>query len=180
MSRRPGWQRHAELAAVSPVVIADAGPLIALSQAGQLSLLKSLFGNIDLTGQIRAEVLDAGSFPGQEAIREALQAGWLRSQDVDLSTWQARRPGVDDGEASAMVLAQMHTAALLIIDDSAGRAEATARGLAVMGVAAVVGLAKTQGLLPHAAPVLAQMRANGYFIGHGVVAAVLARVGEAG
>ena len=52
-------------------------------------------------------------------------------------------------------------------------------GVAVMGVAAVVGLAKTQGLLPRAAPVLAQMRANGYFIGPGVVAAVLARVGEA-
>jgi predicted nucleic acid-binding protein len=164
---------------VSRVVIADAGPLIALSQAGQLSLLRGLFGGVDLTEQIRAEVLDAGTFPGQEAIREALDAGWLHSQDVDLSTWQPRRPGVDDGEASAIVLAQMHAAALLIIDDRAGRAEATARGLAVMGVAAVVGLAKMQGLLPRAAPVLAQMRANGYFIGPGVVAAVLARVGEA-
>lgn len=162
------------------VVIADAGPLIALSQAGQLSLLRGLFGSVELTERIRAEVLDAGTFPGQEAIRAALQAGWLRCHDVDLSTWRPRRPGVDEGEASAMLLAEMHSEALLIIDDSAGRAEAAARGLAVMGVAAVVGLAKMQGLLAQAAPVLAQMRANGYFIGQGVVAAVLARVGEAG
>lgn len=162
------------------VVIADAGPLIALSQAGQLCLLQGLFGHVELTEQICAEVLDAGSFPGQGAIRDALSAGWLRCHVVDLTAWQPRRPGVDEGEASAMLLAEMQAAALLIIDDRAGRAEAMARGLAVMGVAAIVGLAKLQGLLPRAAPVLAQMRVNGYFIGHEVVAAVLARVGEAG
>ena len=160
------------------VVIADAGPLIALSRAGQLLLLRDLFGTVEITGQIRAEVLDGGNFPGQDAIAAALQAGWLRCHVIDLSPWQPRFPGVDEGEASAMLLAAMHPAALLIMDDRAGRAEASARGLALMGVAAVVGLAKLQGLIPLAASILREMRANGYFIGDDVMAAVMARVGE--
>lgn len=160
------------------VVIADAGPLIALSRVGQLLLLRGLFGTVEITGQIQAEVLDGGSFPGQHAIAAALQAGWLRCHAIDLSPWQPRYPGVDEGEASAMLLAETHPVCLLIMDDRAGRAEASARGFAVMGVAAVGGLAKRQGLIPLAAPILSDMQANGYFIGNAVIAAVLARVGE--
>jgi predicted nucleic acid-binding protein len=160
------------------VVIADAGPLIALSRVGQLLLLRGLFGTVEITGQIRAEVLDGGRFPGQDAIAAALQTRWLRCHTIDLSPWQPRYPGVDEGEASAVLLAKMHPASLLIMDDRAGRTEATARGFAVIGVAAVVGLAKLQGLIPLVAPILSEMRANGYFIGNDVITAVMARVGE--
>jgi predicted nucleic acid-binding protein len=47
-----------------------------------------------------------------------------------------------------------------------------------MGVAAVVGLAKLQGLIPLASSILREMHANGYFIGNDVIDAVLARVDE--
>lgn len=160
------------------VVITDAGPLIALSRVGQLLLLRGLFGTVEITEQIRAEVLDGGSFPGQDAITDALHVGWLRCHVIDLSPWQPRYPGVDEGEASAILLAEAHCSSLLIIDDRAGRAEASVRGFAVMGVASVVGLAKLQGLIPLAASILRERRANGYFIGDDVIAAVLARVGE--
>jgi predicted nucleic acid-binding protein len=164
--------------ALTRVVIADAGPLIALSRADQLSLLRGLFGQVEITDQIRTEVLESGAFPGQVAIDEALREGWLRCHTIELTAWRPLCPGVDAGEASALLLAMQHLAPLLIMDDRAGRAEARARGLSVMGVAAVVGLAKQQGLISAAAPVLARMRANGYFIGHDVIAAVLARIGE--
>ncbi|MEY6434125.1 DUF3368 domain-containing protein [Thioalkalicoccus limnaeus] len=160
------------------VLIADAGPLIALSRVAQLPLLRGLFGAVGITGQIRAEVLDSGRFPGQDAIAAAIQAGWLQCRDVDLAPWHPRYPGVDDGEASAMLLAETFAMPLLIMDDRAGRAEARARGFAVMGVAAVVGLAKRQGLIPRAAPILNDMRTSGYFIGDDVINAILARVGE--
>lgn len=159
-------------------VIADAGPLIALSRIDRLRLLRDLFGTVEITEQIRAEVLTVGSFPAQHAIAAELRAGWLRCHTIDLSPWQPRYPGVDDSEASAMLLAALHPAPLLIMDDRAGRAEARSRGFAVMGVAAVVGLAKRQGLIPLAAPLLNTMRANGYFIGDDVMDAVLARLNE--
>lgn len=160
------------------VVIADAGPLIALSRIHQLLLLQSLFGPVEITGQIRTEVLEGGSFPGQGTIAAAIQAGWLRCHAIDLTSWQSRYPGVDEGEASAIRLAEMHRPSLLIMDDRSGRAEASTRGIAVMGVAAVIGLAKQQGMIPLAAPILSEMRTNGYFISDDVIAAVLARVGE--
>jgi predicted nucleic acid-binding protein len=169
----------AEPRELSRVVIADAGPLIALSRVHQLDLLHSLFGAVAITEQIRSEALDGGHFPGQDAIAAALQAGWLRSHVIDLTDWRAHVPGVDEGEASAMRLAAQYAAPLLIIDDRAGRAEARARNFAVMGVAAVVGLARRQGLVALAAPILDAMRANGYYIGVDVIAAVLSSVGEA-
>lgn len=168
----------AEVRALSDVVIADAGPLIALSRVNQLEMLRGLFGFVHITGQIRREVLEGGHFSGQENITAALDHGWLRCHDVGLADWAPRLTGVDEGEASAMCLAQQYPGCLLIIDDRAGRAEARARGLAFMGVAAIVGLAKTQTLIPAAAPVLKAIQTHGYFIGQDVVTAVLGRVGE--
>ncbi len=64
------------------------------------------------------------------------------------------------------------------LDDRAGRLEARSRGLALIGSAAVIGLAKTEGLIPAARPLLEQMIASGYFIGSAIVSSVLADVGE--
>jgi predicted nucleic acid-binding protein len=47
-----------------------------------------------------------------------------------------------------------------------------------MGVAAVFGLARRQGLVPLAAPILDAMRTNGYDLGGDVIAAVLSNLGE--
>jgi predicted nucleic acid-binding protein len=59
------------------------------------------------------------------------------------------------------------------MDDRAGRMEARSRGLALIGSAAVIGLAKTQGLVPAARPLLEQMVASGYFIGPSIVSSIL-------
>ena len=67
---------------------------------------------------------------------------------------------------------------LLVMDDRAGRSEARSRGIALIGTAAVIGLAKTEGLIPAARPLLEQLVQSGYFIGHAVIAAVLAEAGE--
>lgn len=47
------------------VVIADAGPLIALARIRLLSLLQDLFGRVCITTTVRDEILPAtGDFPG--------------------------------------------------------------------------------------------------------------------
>jgi predicted nucleic acid-binding protein len=169
------------------VVIADAGPLIAFSRVGALHWLPSLFGEVWITDTVRQEVCNAGVFPGQDLILAALAAGNLRSVAVDMAlnmpNWQPRFAGIDLGEASAIALAESimataDTRALLIVDDRLGRLEAQARGLPIIGTAAVVGLAKTRGLIPCADDVLRAMQANGYFLGNAVVRAILDRVGE--
>ncbi len=98
--------------------------------------------------------------------------------DVDSSDWQPFYPGVDAGEGSAIYLACQLEDVLLIMDDRAGRAEAKARHLQVIGTAAVIGLAKLKGLIPLARPVLLALRASGYHLSNAVIAAVLEDIGE--
>lgn len=160
------------------VVIADAGPLIALSRLQHLALLHGVFGEVLITPQIHAEILPTTTYVGTASLQEALAAGWLQVREVAMDTWQPLCSGIDAGEASAIQLASQLSNALLIIDDRATRAEAHARHLRYTGTAAVIGLAKLQGLIPHARPLLVGLRDSGYRLSDAVIQAVLADVGE--
>jgi len=65
-----------------------------------------------------------------------------------------------------------------VIDDRAGRLEARSRGINLIGTAAVIGLAKTEGLIPAARPLLERLTEAGYYLGPSVIAVVLAEVSE--
>jgi len=65
-----------------------------------------------------------------------------------------------------------------VLDDRAGRLEARSLGLKFIGSAAVIGLAKTEGLVPAARPLLERIVASGYFIGPSIVSAILEKVKE--
>lgn len=162
----------------TPVVIADAGPLIALARIQALDLLPGLFGHVLITPTIWEEMLPPGDFPGTAALRAALDAGWLCCQDVSPTVAPPLHPGVDPGEASAMALALQFPEALLLLDDRTGRAEARRRGIPFLGTAAVIGMAQLRGLIPAARPLLEQFRSIGYFISQEVIDAVLADIGE--
>ena len=59
------------------IVIADAGPLIALARIERLDLLPGLFGQITITTQIANELLGGGSFPDSPLLTAALFQPWL-------------------------------------------------------------------------------------------------------
>lgn len=160
------------------VVIADAGPLIALSHLQQLDLLSGVFGDVLITSVIQDEILPEVDYPGRASLLAAVESGWLQIADVPLADWQPLCSGVDAGEASAIQLACQLSGALLILDDRAGRAEARARQLRFTGTAAVVGMAKLKGLIPSASPVLYALRDSGYRLSDAVIHAVLQDVGE--
>lgn len=164
------------------VVIADAGPLIGLAQIGHLDLLRALFGGVTITGVVAAEI-GLAARPGASAIAGALAAGWLSvARSADVPEFEPINPGVDPGERSTIALALHRKAAgdqvLLIVDDRCGRAEARGLGLPILGTAAVLVLARQQQLIPACAPLLVSLRDQGYYLSDGLVAAVLAEVGE--
>ena len=165
------------------VVIADAGPLIGLARIGRLDLLRALFGGVTLTAVV-ADEIGIDPRPGASAIAEALAAGWLSiASPSGFPDIEPLNPGVDPGERSTIALALHWRAAggkvLVIIDDRCGRAEARSRGLSILGTAAVMVLAKEQRLIPACAPLLVALREKGCYLSDGLVAAVLAEVGEA-
>ena len=165
------------------VVVADAGPLIALARIESLDLLRQLFGRVCITTTVRDEILPAKAvFADIELLIRALTEGWIDVVEVPTSDFMPLNPGVDAGEASSINVASQWREAgdvvLIVMDDRAGRMEAKSRGLALIGSAAVIGLAKSRGLVPAARPLLEQMVASGYFIGPLVVSEVLANVNE--
>lgn len=173
------------------IVIADAGPLIALAKINQLALLPRLFGNVTITTQIAEELVSGGQFADNELIRAALSEPWLTTIDLALlapDAWLAQCRDlinlhqIDIGEASAMVLAQFvqaeGNAPLLVIDDFRGRAAAQHSGLALIGTAGLLLLAKQAGVAPLVKPLLLAMRQNGYFLSDRLIEAALRQAGE--
>lgn len=160
------------------VVIADAGPLIALSRIDALDLLRGLFRQVLVTDEVRDEALPVADYPGKALIAEAFNAGWLACPGPFETSWQPTNPGLDAGERSAIAAAVQMPGCLLIIDDRAGRAEATSHQVAIIGTAAIIGLAKLQSLIPAARPVLERLQPAGYFIHPQIVETVLKDVGE--
>lgn len=160
------------------IVVADAGPLIALSRIGALDLLQALFSQVSVSEEVRGEVLPPGDYPGKSEIHAALHTGWLKVLAPTPSDWQPSNPAIDAGERSVIAAALGIAGALLLIDDRAGRAEARACGLPTVGTAAIIGMAKVRGLIPLARPLLDRLASAGYFIGPNVIDAVLADVGE--
>ena len=165
------------------VVIADAGPMIALARIESLHLLRQLFGSVCITTTVRDEILPAKwAFADADLLVRTLAEGWIDVVEVPQSDYRPLNPGVDAGEASSLQMAnhwrEAGDAVLLVMDDRAGRMEAKRSGLALIGSAAVIGLAKTAGLVPEVRPLLERMVASGYFIGPSIVSAVLADAGE--
>jgi predicted nucleic acid-binding protein len=160
------------------VVIADAGPLIALSRIDALVLLRHLFGQVLVTEEVRDEALPAANYPGKALIAQAFEAGWLACPGPFETSWQPTNPGIDAGERSAIAAALKMPGCLLVIDDRAGRAEAKSHHIAIIGTAAVIGLAKLQGLIPAARPVLDRLQPAGYFIHPRIIETVMKDVGE--
>lgn len=161
------------------VVIADAGPLIALSRIGKLDLLEQIFQQVTITNTVRDEVLDNDHCKGKAAVLEAISAGWINVQNIDMTGWKTINTGVDAGEASAIYLArQALDNTLLIIDDQAGRAEAKYQKITIIGTAAVIGMAKMQGYILSAKNILYALRDEEYYIGDVIIEVVLREIGE--
>ena len=89
-------------------------------------------------------------------------------------------PDLDEGEADCIRLALAVGAgqALILMDERAGRAVAAERGIRVAGTAAVIGLAKKQGLIDSARSRFERLHATDFRISAGVIQAVLRSVGE--
>ena len=165
------------------VVVADAGPLIALARIDSLALLRDLFGQVVVTDTIRDELLPtATAFADTELLTRTLAGGWIEVVESQQRDWKPLNPGVDPGEASAIHTAcrwrDAGDAVLLLMDDRAGRLEAKHQGIAVIGTAAVIGLARTQGLIAAARPLLERLVQSGYYIGRDVLDAVASAAGE--
>ena len=159
------------------IVLTDASPLIGLARVDGLNWLGSLFGEVWMPTQVRSEVM-AGSGPDVESLEAAETAGILRIWPSS-SPSHPDLPDLDEGESACIRIGLAHAdGALILMDERAGRALAHEYGLRVAGTAAVIGMAKSRGLIPSARAVFARLHASDFRISASVIDTILHRVGE--
>lgn len=159
-------------------VVIDSSPLIGLALVGGLEWLPKLFGDVFLPETVRQEVLPGKNAPGEPAIAHALMQNWITvwshpiepklNIDLDAGETDCINIGLADPEQ-----------VLLIMDERAGRAVANEKGLRVIGTAAIIGLAKKQGLIPSARSAFEVLHNSDFRISAAVINHVLKSVNEA-
>lgn len=151
------------------IVIADAGPLIALAKINHLQLLPALFGKVVMTQAVADECLRG---PSADAllIEQALTSEWLQCVDnPDFKHPLSRSLGL--GEQSSIEYAlQTNGNALLILDDALARKRALRKQFLIVGTAALLFAAQRKTLIPDAEALIAELRQIGYRISDAVIA----------
>ena len=159
------------------LVLTDASPLIGLARIDGLPWLHLLFGTVLMPPEVRREVLPGRGLPDEEAIVAAEAAGWLRQTEPPPAGPEL--PDLDEGEAACIRIALANPdPSLLLMDERAGRAIAAEHGLQVAGTAAIIGMAKTRGLIASARQAFARLHGSDFRISARVIETVLERVGE--
>ena len=162
------------------LIVSDASPLIVIAKSGLLPVLAGLVEEIIVPETVYAECTVEIALPGAQAVRTAVEKGQIQVRP------DTARPDADPGDELAGLdageLAAIHMAAALgcpvLMDERLGRQVAKRRGIAVIGSAGLVLVAKKRGLVPAVAPILDQWRQSGYFLSASVVRAILERAGE--
>jgi predicted nucleic acid-binding protein len=114
---------------------------------------------------------------GELAIAEAISAGWVKVWTETIEP--LLEIDLDAGETDCINLGLgCSDKVLLIMDERAGRAVAKEKGLQVIGTAAIIGLAKKQGLIPSARAVFEVLHRSDFRISAAVINQVLVSVNE--
>ncbi len=116
------------------VVVADTSPLNYLVLIGEADILRRLYGKVLIPSEVLTELSDSGA---PLEVLEWIQArpDWLEVRAVREDQNDPTLQGVHPGERAAILLAQSEPNILLLIDDAAGRAEATRRQIPNTGTA---------------------------------------------
>ena len=158
-------------------VIVNSTPLIALSNIGQLDLLRQLYCEIYLPQAVFREVCEKNDAAG-DAMRKAHD--WIHVVPIEHPEQYAMyRAKLHAGEVEVMILAQEAPKAdLLIMDDNAAKKTAKFLGLPVTGTMGVLLKAKRSGLIVAVSPLLEAIKENGFYISDQVTQLVLREAGE--
>lgn len=162
---------------MSRLVVIDASPLIGLAIVDGLKWLPKLFGTVYMPESVKKEALPGVGANGEESIAKGIQTGYLK-------VWPEPIPALldidlDVGETDCINLSLSNAGkSLLIMDERTGRAVAREKGLSVVGTAAIIGLAKKQGLIQSARQIFEVLHQSDFRISATLINQVLSSVNE--
>ena len=156
------------------VVVADTSPINYLILIGEIGVLQQLYHRAVIPEEVFSELMDPEAPPG---VREwaTQHPAWIEIRESP--SLDATLTDLDAGEASAIALAALETDVLLLIDESAGRLEASRRGIPNTGTLGVLRRAAIEHLvdLPSA---LNRLLATNFRVSRPLVADLLAEAAD--
>lgn len=131
-------------------IISDTSCFIILSKIGELTLLKSLFGQIITTVEIAREFGE--DLPDWVIIHQAKDK--YRQQLLEMQ--------IDQGESSAIALALETPDCTIILDDYKARKIAEKLGIKITGTIGIIIKAKQIGIIPSIKPILNKIKTTDF------------------
>ena len=154
-------------------VIANTTPLIALSEIGQLDLLRKLYSEITIPTAVIHEII---SEPARSLV---MAAEWIKIEELpDMKHKSSFSSRLHAGEIEVIMLAQKDAADLLIMDDNTAKKTAKYLGLTVTGTMGVLLRAKKEGMITEIKPLLEELIGNSLYVSQTVKDYVLNQAGE--
>ena len=155
------------------IVVADSSPLHYLILIEQAELLQQLYEKVLIPDAVAAELRAAAS---PRTVREWVSnpPSWLRIVEVTAEDRASVTEQLDLGERAAIALAERTGAELLLIDESAGRAEARRRSLRVTGTLGVLRAGAEAGLLD-VRDVMSRLQATNFYVDEALLRTVFGK-----
>ncbi len=157
-------------------VIVNSTPIIALSKAGKLDILKSMYGRIIIPQAVFDEVTAK-----DDSVRAMLLGNndWIEVRSItNIAEKLAFRSRLHDGEVEVMILAREIEADLVVIDDYAARKTAEYIGLNLTGTVGVLIKARQNGYIDRVMPIVQVMEQNGIYYSERLKEQIRKIVGE--
>jgi predicted nucleic acid-binding protein len=159
---------------VPPVV--NASPLIFLSKGDHIGLLQTVGDSVIVPTAVADEIRRRG--PEDITAQVLRETKWLQIKDAPNIPSEIQAWDLGPGESAVLSLAYPKLEREVIIDDLAGRRCAAALDIPVRGTLGVFLLAKKQGRIEQARPIVEELRRAGMYLSDEVVDSALSLVNE--
>jgi len=148
------------------IIISDTSSLIALTNIGELEILKGVYEEVVITPEIAEEY-------GLET------PDWIRIERVnDKQKFKLLNLELDEGESSGIALALENESSLLIVDEKKGRGIAKKLGIKITGILGVMIRAKETGVVEKIKPLIDKLEKVDFRMSARLKSQILERVGE--
>lgn len=169
----------------TPLLIADAGPLIALSVANVLPHTIELYKTLWVPQSVIDECVMDAHAPGAAAIMRAIRVKGAKNVEgihaipqADITPLDAAYAlGLGSGEAAVISYAAQHQH-IALVDDRKARKIAQRMHVRTVGSGSILLALKASRKIKKIAPALEAWHKHGYFVAQGVVNELLRRAGE--
>jgi uncharacterized protein len=159
------------------IIVADAGPLIALAKCDKLGLLTLIFSEVNVPQTVFNEAIGGRLKPETDKIRAFVLENCVLQPDRQDELLSQLTERLDEGESQAISWAH-HLDCALLMDEKRGRQVAKSYGLVPIGVLGLLLVCKRAGYIDAIAPIIDTMRQHNYLLSDQLIQTVLTASGE--